>query len=65
MSWYFGAGALAANGSCHMVRKSPFRYAMTIKGSSVKGTRYNKAGWAALNTCTVGEGRTEMKKKGG
>ena len=27
-----------------------FRYAMVSSGRRVKGTRYNRAGWAALNT---------------
>merc|ERR1719322_747533 len=39
-----------AKGSCHIVFKSPFRYAIKNNGDSVNGTKYRSAGWAALKT---------------
>ena len=33
-----------------MVLRSPFKYAIRNKGRRVKGTKYSKAGWAALKT---------------
>ena len=44
------AGVTGANGSCHIVFRSPFKYAIKNRGSKVNGTKYNKAGWAALKT---------------
>ena len=33
-----------AKGSCHIVFRSPFRYAIKNKGDNVNGTKYNNAG---------------------
>jgi len=43
-------GFCTAKGSCHIVFKSPFRYAIKNSGDKVNGTKYNNAGWAALKT---------------
>ena len=43
-------GFCTAKGSCHIVFKSPFRYAIKNNGDSVNGTKYRSAGWAALKT---------------
>ena len=43
-------GFCTAKGSCHIVFKSPFRYAIKNSGDNVNGTKYNNAGWAALKT---------------
>ena len=42
--------SVEANGSCHIVFRSPFKYAIAKSGNNVNGTKYNKAGWAALKT---------------
>lgn len=39
-----------AKGSCHIVFRSPFRYAIKNNGDKVNGTKYKSAGWAALKT---------------
>ena len=48
MSRHLGILGGGAKGSCHMVLRSPLRYAIKKRGSRVKGTRYSRAGWAAL-----------------
>lgn len=48
-SRFFGEG-WTMNGSLHILLKSPLRYAMVSSGRRVKGTRYSRAGWAALKT---------------
>ena len=50
MSRHLGILGGGAKGSCHMVLRSPLRYTIKKRGSRVKGTRYSRAGWAALNT---------------
>ena len=42
--------SVEAKGSCHIVFRSPFKYAIAKSGNNVNGTKYNKAGWAALKT---------------
>ena len=46
----FGSFSVEAKGSCHMVFRSPFKYAIAKSGNNVNGTKYSKAGWAALKT---------------